>query len=182
MTKNELNDRYFKWMCRLVSDQRYLRGYSYHKLLKFLHNTVFRYTIPMDSNREADGINLRYRFGYENSYDEYIIVNYLNNQPCSVLEMMIALAIRCEEGIMSDPDIGDRTCQWFWGMITNLGLRGMNDINYDEYYVDQVIERFLNRDYKKNGEGGLFTVKHPRHDLREVEIWYQMCWYLDEIV
>lgn len=182
MTENELNNRYFDWMCRLVLERRYSKGHSYHKLLRFLHSIEFSYIIPMDGNREADGIDLRYRFGYENSYKDSVIATYLDNRPCSVLEMMIALAIRCEENIMDDPDVGDRTGLWFWGMIDNLGLKGMNDINYDEQYTNKIIKRFLSRNYKRNGEGGLFTVKKSGRDLRNVEIWYQMCWYLDEFV
>ena len=150
---------------------------------KSLSKTDFYYTIPMDGNREADGIDLRYRFGYENSYDESMIAAYLDDRPCSVLEMMIALAIRCEENIMDDPDIGDRTGQWFWSMIENLGLSDMDDAEYDELYVHRIVKRFLDRGYKKNGEGGLFTIHHSAgRDLRNVEIWYQMCWYLDELV
>ena len=96
MTKSELNNRYFNWMCQLVSVQQYSQGRSYVRLLRFLYKTDFYYTIPMDGNREADGIDLRYRFGYENSYKESMITTHLDNRPCSVLEMMIALAIRCE--------------------------------------------------------------------------------------
>lgn len=182
MTKNELNNRYFNWMCQLVSVRRYSKGRSYRKLLQFLHRVDFYYIIPMDSNREADGIDLRYRFGYENSYEESMIASFLDDRPCSVLEMMIALAIRCEENIMDDPDIGDRAGQWFWSMIVNLGLEDMDDVKYNESYIDRAINRFLNREYKRNGEGGLFTVRHSGRDLRNVEIWYQMCWYLDELV
>ena len=182
MTRSELNSEYFDWMCQLVCNRRYTRGLSYQKLLRFLHNVDFNYTIEMDGNREEDGIDLRYRFGYENSYENAMISSYLDNSPCSILEMMIALAIRCEEHIMDDPDIGNRTGQWFWGMIENLGLRKMTDARFDEDYADEIIQRFLDRRYKRNGEGGLFTVEHCRRDLRTVEIWYQMCWYLDEIV
>lgn len=181
MTRSELNDRYFHWMCQLVPIRRYSRGRSYQKLLYFLYNVDFRYTIPMDGNREADGIDLRYRFGYENSYNESLIASYLDNRPCSVLEMMIALAIRCEENIMEDPEIGDRSGRWLWDMIVNLGLEDMNDTRFDERYVEEVVDRFLNRKYKKNGEGGLFKVRNPRRDMRTADIWYQMCWYLDEL-
>lgn len=182
MTKSELNCEYFDWMCQLVCNHRYIGGLSYQKLLRFLHNIDFNYTIEMDGNREEDGIDLRYRFGYENSYENAVISSYLDNSPCSVLEMMIALSIRCEEHIMDDPDIGNRTGQWFWGMIENLGLRRMDDARFAEDYAEDVIQRFLDRRYKRNGEGGLFTVKHCLRDLRMVEIWYQMCWYLDEII
>ena len=67
-------------------------------------------------------------------------------------------------------------------MISNLGLEFMSDTKFDKRYLDGVISKFLNREYKRNGEGGLFTVKNCKHDLRTAEIWYQMCWYLDDII
>lgn len=180
MTKDELNNAYFEWMYQLVCNERYSRRLSYRKLLYLLHDTEFTYMIPMDGNRAEDGTDLRYRFGYENAYESPMIATYLDNRPCSVLEMMIALAIRCEEHIMDDPDIGNRTGQWFWNMIVNLGLGSMNDAKFNKNYAREIIQKFLNREYGRNGEGSLFTVRHCRADLRSVEIWYQMCWYLDE--
>ena len=180
MTKDELNDRYFNWMYRLVCNNRYAKGPSYQKLLRHLHEIDFTYTIPMDGNRWEDGIDLRYRFGYEEGYIQPMIASYLDDCSCSVLEMLIALSIRCEEHIMGDPNAGDRTGQWFWNMIVNLGLGSMNDIHYDENFVDKSISRFLNREYQKDGTGGLFTVRRPGKDMRSAEIWYQMCWYLAE--
>ena len=146
-----------------------------------LHNVEFTFTIKRDVNRASDGANLRYKFalnqGYENMVDE--VDDYLDG-PCSILEMIIALAIRCEETIMDDPLIGNRTGQWIWSMINNLGLGAMSDDRFDKIYVDDILERFLKRKYKSNGEGGLFTVNNSG-DLRKVEIWYQLCWYLDNI-
>ena len=182
MTEIELNNEYFEWMCQLVCNERYSRRLSYQKLLRHLHNIDFQYMLPMDGNRAEDGIDLRYRFGYEKEYEGPMIASYLDNRPCSVLEMLIALAFRCEEHIMDDPDIGNRTGQWFWNMISNLGLSSLNDTRFDSGYLNRVITRFLNREYERNGEGGLFTVKNCKHDLRTVEIWYQMCWYLDDIL
>lgn len=182
MTKNELNQKYFEWMYQLVCDEKYTKNLSYRKLLHRLHGIDFYYVLYMDGNRYEDGIDLRYRFGYEHSYEGPMIASYLDDCPCSVLEMLIALAIRCEEHIMDDPYIGNRMAQWFWNMIVNLGLGTMHDLKFDERYVDEVIERFLERDYESNGKGGLFTVDHRKCDLRSVEIWYQMCWYLDSIL
>jgi hypothetical protein len=136
----------------------------------------------MDANRYEDGIDLRYRFGYSENIDGTLIADYLDDRPCSVLEMLIALAIRLEEHIMNDPAIGDRTGQWFWNMVANLGLGGMDDAKFDRGYVENIIQRFLNRDYERNGKGGLFTVEHCKEDLRNVEIWYQACWYLDRVL
>ena len=182
MTEQELNERYFEWMCQLVYEKRYTEGLSYYRLLDHIHHIDFSYILDMDGNRAEDGIDLRYRFGYENSYEASIIASFLDNRPCSVLEMMIALAFRCEEHIMDDPDMGNRMGEWFWGMISNLGLLSMDDSQFDSAQVDEIVYRFMNRAYKPNGEGGLFTVQNCRYDMRSVEIWYQMNWYLDSIL
>ena len=55
----------------------------------------------------------------------------------------------------------------------------MNDILYDERVVVSTIHRFLDREYEFDGHGGLFVIKDTDVDLRGVEIWHQMCWYLD---
>ncbi len=181
MTRTELANRYFDWMCQLVTDDQHSRQ-SYRMLLMRLHETEFVYSIPMDGNRAEDGIDLRYRFGNECSYPDPMIASLLDDSPCSILEMMVALSVRCEEHIMDDPDIGNRTGQWVWGMVDNLGLSRMDDENFDRRRVDGILARLLDRKYGRNGEGGLFTVLNGRMDLREVQIWYQMCWYLDGIV
>ena len=110
------------------------------------------------------------------------IASYLDNTPCSILEMMIALSLRCEEHIMDNPDAGNRTGQWFWNMLVSLGLGSMDDTEFDRDYVDMVLKRFLARDYQRNGRGGLFTVYDPRQDMRSMEIWYQLNCYLREII
>lgn len=181
MVRDDVINEYFDWMCQLVSDKQYIGDHSYRKLLSKLHSIPFTYTIDMDGNRAADGIDLRYRFGYERNYEDYIITSFLDDKPCSVLEMIVALALRCET-IMEDPDYGDRTGEWFWGMIESLGLESMDDTSFNRDHVDDVIDIFLSRGYGRDGRGGLFTIKHPKRDLRTVEIWYQMNWYLDSIL
>lgn len=174
---NEIQERYFDWMySRVMGEDR-----RYSKLLRRLNEIPFTYILPMDENRMDDGFDLRYRFGHECGYDDRDIANRLDISDCSVLEMMVALAIRCEEGLMDDPDLGDRTSMWFRDMIENLGLTGMDDRRYNQQYVDAHIDIFLRRRYAPDGEGGLFRLKHATEDMRNVQIWYQMSWYLNEI-
>lgn len=181
MTHDLVNNQYFDWMYALVRDDGYSERLCYHELLAHLHSREFTYILDMDVNRAEDGVSLRYRFGHDCGYDYDVIDECLGDGPCSVLEMMVALALRCEEDIADDPELGDRTGLWFWSMITNLGLGSMDDSKFDPYFTDEVICRLLNREYGRNGEGGLFTVCHSGHDLRDVEIWCQMCWYLEKI-
>ena len=175
-----IKEKYFDWICDLIDHNECDEETSYTKLLHYLNSVDFTYILEMDENRLEDGIDLRYRFGYEMDYPREVIENGLGNAPCSILEMMVALSIRCEEGFMDDIDEGNRTGEWFWNMIENLGLGNMTDLNFNERYANTVIHKFLNRKYTSNGKGGLFTVKKPKYDMRDVEIWYQMMWYLDE--
>ena len=177
MTRDRLQDEYFAWMCELVDCKGYER-----RLLAHLHEVDFIYTMPMDGNRADDGVNLRYRFGSDRGYDDAMIATCLDDRDCSVFEMMVALAVRCEEHIMDDPDVGDQTARWFWAMVDSLGLNNMTGSNYNKLYVDTTIDIFLNREYKRNGEGGLFTIADNNCDMRSMEIWYQLCRYLDEIL
>ena len=94
--------------------------------------------------------------------------------------MMIALAQRCEESIMDDPEAGNRTGVWFWAMISNLSLDCMSDDDFDELYVEEHVRHFLDRQYSYQGDGGLFFVRKPPMDMRRVEIWTQLNWYLNE--
>lgn len=171
--------KYFEWMCQLVYDPKCTNGKSYNLLLNYLNHVDFIYILDMDENREVDGLNLRYRFEYDNGYSNGAITKYLNTRGCSVLEMMIALALRCEEQFMFDPDFGNRTGQWFWKMISNLGLMHMDDDNFDSVKADDIIETFLYRKYDKDGNGGLFFIPGCKRDLRDVEIWCQMTWYIN---
>lgn len=183
MSRNEISNRYFQWLYDWVCKDRYHQDISYKKLLMHLHSTEFIYLIRNDQNRAEDGMNLRYRFAKTMEDDEPVsyILKSLDG-PCSVLEMMIALANRCEEDYMDDPAYGDRTVQWFWGMIANLNLGSMIDSRYDKEYVARVLYDFLHRKYERDGRGGLFRIRDCPEDMRKIEIWYQMCYFLDTFV
>lgn len=181
MSKNELDNAYFEWLYQLVCDDSYSTYASHRKLLMQLHSIEFTWSIDMDRNRACDGEDLRIRFEREYACEPGIMRLYFGDRPCSVLEMMIALSIRCEETIMFDPNCGNRTGQWFWSMIVSLGLGGVTDLRFDKEYVNKVIFRFLAREYDRDGKGGLFTIPNCDVDLRDVEIWWQMCWYVDSI-
>lgn len=175
--RNNLQKKYFEWMYDTVSSNRYDGNITYRKLLTYLHSVDYRWLIPKDVNRAEDGAEgLRWTFAYE----QHMNVSDSLDGPCSVLEMILALAYRCEE-IMDDAAIGNRTVQWFWRMITNLGLGCMTDDHFDIGYVESVVERFLNREYEPDGHGSLFVIPNCEYDLRDVETWSSMLWYLDTI-
>lgn len=177
---NILIDNYYKWLIDMIKCES-ISVNNYSKLLFHLYNIEFIPIMELDENRALDGINLRYRYCDDIGINENIIDSMLKNRGCSILEMMIALSLRCEEDIMGDPnDI--KVSKWFWIMINNLGFTNMTNANFDKQYVDLIIDNFIKRKYKCNGEnGGLFIVNNG-NDLTKIEIWYQMCWYLNSII
>lgn len=183
MLKNligDLDSQYFDWLSELVYANAADRN-SYMRLLHRLHDTAYEWRIPMDCNRNADGVNLRYRFGDEKGIPDYIIANVLDGYPeASVLEVLVALALRMENDILHDDYYGDRTHRWFSIMVDNLGLAWADDDNFDEDEVDQIIDAFLRRGYDRFGHGCPFVVEHPETHMRNVELWYQMCWWVNE--
>lgn len=179
------NSGYFKWLCNIVGNYE-----EYLFLLQKLFNKEFYWTIDMDENRAGDGLALRDRYIREENllgWDVEIVngerIDISGLGPCSVLEMLIALAIRCEKDIMNDPKEGDRTGFWFWKMIENLGF-----LDYKNKCIDEKIDRkidekllyFLDRKFEKSGKNGLFPLKKWDKDQRKVEIWYQLMAWLDE--
>ena len=178
---NDISKDYFKWLCKLIDHGGKVKVYK--KTLALLYEQDFIFVIPKDGNRSEDGIELRYRYGRENNVDSYTIEDLLDNRPCSVFEMMVALAVRMEDHIMYDPDKGDRQSKWFWVMFYNLGLKPMTNSKFDEHYADiiEIIDRLNYREYEPDGTGGLFVTHDPTKNMLEEEIWYQMQQYLNEL-
>lgn len=177
MSAAYVRNDYFNWLTSRVGGRTKVA--SFEKLLWRLHETDFRWKLPMDENRASDGVALRWTYACEmhkeQMYDE--IADALDGE-CSVLEMMVALAIRCEE-TMDDISVGNRTSQWFWEMIKSLGLGAMHDNRFDSDCVNDILETFLDRKYAPDGRGGLFTIRNCEKDLRKVEIWSQLWWFFE---
>ena len=182
MNRRKIKDGYFEWLVEIVNPTGYDGEHSYRKLLSYLHDVEFTFSIHRDISRARDGEDLRYRYAHHSKHNEYYedVVDCLRG-PCSVLEMLIALSLRCEEQIMCDPELGDRTSQWFWKMIMNLGLGHMTNPNFDLDEAESIISIFLDRAYEPDGRGGLFTVRNIDEDMRDMEIWRQMLRFLNTI-
>lgn len=178
MTEN----MYFQWLCEKVN------LYSpdneiYTSLVRILMEREFYWIIDNDSNRASDGQYLRVMFEKE-IHDTTYFGDI--NAPCSMLEMLIALAKRIDD-ILYDSERGPRVDYWFWMLIGNLGLDPATDEEiswngkYGEKFVNRTIDHFLERKYSKKGYGGLFPLHSNRYsDQRNVEIWYQMNYYVIE--
>lgn len=162
---------YFDWLSEIAIPDNHQRV-CYQKLMLALYSEDFYWSVSNDGNRAADGEQLR------DIYEDETGLFCEKEGPCSVLEMMIALAIGCENYIMYDPDEGDRTSIWFWDMIDNLGLNALDDWSFNIDRFDLIMHKFLDRKYDRDGYGGPFFIQGFGRDLRKIELWYQLNYYL----
>lgn len=174
-----IEESYFDFLLSMVD--AYEGGHDeYEQLLRQLHAKAFVVLVDDDVNRVGDGMNLRDDFFYYEG-----IQNGFFDGPCSCLEVLVALAKRCDE-ILNDPDV-DRTDEYFWMMLGNLGLTKYTDDNFDLEKVENIIEKWVLRDYDELGRGGIFPVKGwdfkakgGTENQKKLGLWGQMCNFIDE--
>ena len=169
MSRIDLPYDYYIWLCDVINLRAH-RGYS--KLIKQLSEIEFYWSVANDGDRAEDGKRLRidYIFDTDDRSDDSWV-----DEPCSVLEMLIALASRLRNDIMPEYDI--ETDDWFWKFISNLGLDLYNDRNWSKIEVGERVNSFLSRDGKVVL---FFSEKHTKKQHKKLEIWYQMHFWLAE--
>ena len=161
-----VDNEYYRWLLDKINYD----DTDYDLVLETLFSIEFIWSVANDDNRAEDGIVLRSIFMSDEGW---------NSEPCedcgcTVLEMMIALAMRIENDVMWDGE-QDRTAKWFWEMFRNLGL----DMADTERDVRDIIDVLMLREYDYDGLGGLFPLgNYASEDQRNVEIWYQANLYL----
>ncbi len=185
----EIRDLYFEFMYSTVVDES-ITGISYRNLFHTLDSIIFEPILAMDENRAVDGSNLKYNdFADYYNISNDVINKAFGNNPCSVLEVLIALSLKIESELMTSVKYGNRTGQWFWTMINNLGLNGMSDEKWNmnpvaaSHTVTNIINVFLDRQYQFDGTGGNIVIfPDTIYDLRLIDIWTQMSWYLNSFI
>lgn len=179
---------YFSWLYNIIREPK--KRIYYTKLCEIFYDKSFRWFVHNDDNRCEDGLNLRRQFIEEQGLDEsHLEVISLMKKPCTIFEVLIALAKRMNDIMYDLNDQRDKTPKWFHTMLLNLGLNVYTD-DYNlgdrfpemtEIKIDDILETLMDRTYDFYGHGGLFPLKsRPRKHQAEVEIWYQLMEYLDE--
>lgn len=181
ITPSRVTQDYFEWLCEKVSIGKH-HGMSYYILAKELNSTEFIPYFGNDDNRAMDGLRLREEY----AFDEGLDILPKEPDPCSVFEMIVAMAMRMDFiiGDNTDYDHGKSTAGYFWELIGNLGLEGYDDESFldmnDFWDVHHSLDIFIKREYMKNGKGGLFPILNKRVNQKKLEIWYQMQNYIKE--
>lgn len=164
LLKHGLNALYFDWLCVTV-------GSGPQSALRALAKTKFYWDNRMDENRYKDALFLRAEWEKAND-----ILACEDREDVSVLEVLVALARRCEV-MHCDDTYGDRTWVWFWEWMKNVGLKD-NYISEDDAQL-KLLDALSHR-YDKDGKGGFFYAPKAGKDMRKLDMWYQMTfWYQD---
>ena len=183
-----MNEGYFEWLLNKagVSDDE--DGFSY--LCSILHEVIFHPTLEMDENRWEDGIRYRYEFASEKegfgTDRANWVTNYLDDSigGCTMLELILSLAEKMHfEMLDSQYDAG--VGKWFEELLSNLGLdmytnRELMENEAAYFEIDDILNKLIYRNYRYNGEGGLFPLRGPKEDQRDVEMLIQMNNYIIE--
>lgn len=147
----------------------------YSKLLRLLFETPFYCTLEEDESRLEDGRFLRkdvIEHGHlgrlENEIDDIRI---------SVLEVILALAVRMDSEYIGDP-CHPYPENIFWELVTNLGFRLFHNGNFKERESDEILDNWMNRKFERNGEGSIFPLRYTRRDQTRIPIWGQMNEYI----
>lgn len=172
-----VSEDYKKWLLSIISDS-YLDFNRYSLVIDFLFTSEFRFTNNLDSNRAFDGSDLRISYCRDKNLPASSYDSINNTYHCSILEMMIGLANRCDTTIMWDDDIGPQAGRWFDVMMESSGLTELDNKHFSQKKAIKIINRIYNRTFDPDGLGGLFYVPGTKQDLRKTEIWYQMHEYL----
>lgn len=185
MNEGMLRKKYFKWLIFQIDNVPNVDWNDYNLLLRELHRTTFIWSeetpeLAMDINRAKDGLYLRERFDLETHLQ---VSEYFEEigKDCSVLEMMIALAIRIENEIMGEGE--ELYGRWFWYMIKNLRLQKMTDYDFDEVKTRQILRDLLYRDVTKKVKTFFFNCHSVEKTVTfwaGMQIWDQMGFWINE--
>lgn len=182
LEKKQQEERYFDVLYDIVAaDREDITDMSYRMLLGVLDGVEFRDTRGIDSNRIHDAQELRSDLIADMGLDHTVVRPFMN---VSLLEVMISIAERLGQ-ITGDED----TAFWFWEMVSNLVLDGIDDTEFwsdPEDYEAEILDRaddVININYDRDGLGGLFLLREgvAPQDMRDTELWYQMQYYANEV-
>jgi hypothetical protein len=176
-----VDEAYFEWLCRLVLRERGKRlKYPFVMLCGHLHRIAFKPTVPNDDNRASEGRDLRVEFLHATAshglYENKAWVEFMDSE-ATIFEILVAFARRCDFQVQ----LG--VTEWFYIFLTNLHLEQFDDNDFassDRIKISKKVSVFNNRTYSPTGAGGLFPLKRPLKDQRNVELWYQMSSYIIE--
>lgn len=177
MNNHPLAEDYLRWLEPQIRDENDgNQDKTYWNLLVIMFEKVWpdNALVPNDDNRLADGLGLRVEFCYAHHVRQGALADL---GPCSFLEVLIGLSRRLAF------DAEGSAPSWAWVLLSNLGLQKMSDplSRYNARKANDILDTCIWRNYQPDGCGGFFPLSWPEEDQRQVELWYQMAAWVNEL-
>ena len=155
---------------------------GYLKLCEKMQATGFLPILEMDANRCGECVNLRSDFAEADERINYILNRELS-ETGTMLELLIVLAEKIDYDL-SDSRFESGNGTWIKEMLLNCGLieATNNAFRYsgEEAFVEEILDILNRRKYGWDGQGGLFPLRWPKEDQRDLELIIQMNNYIEE--
>ena len=184
---------YFSWLCELSGAEG--------PLARIFYETDFRWPegIEDDENRAKSAKDLREQYAIyllcgDNALgiitkEQWHDIDLLKKSiigPACVFEVLVCLAIELDS--MLNMEAESQVKIYFTKMMENAGFDVKDDEDWDENsektekYWNKILEKVLDRSYKKDGKGGLFPLKNcsEEQDQRKKSLWSQMNDWADQ--
>lgn len=170
-----LKESYLLWLENELTREGNHPDRSYFELVYLMFQTEFKWSVDMDDNRLADGMELRAEFAHSHHNASRTGMNHLG--PCSFIEVLIGLSRRLAFVA------GGTAPRWAWQLLVNLHLDQMWDhlSGSKSRMASHIMDVVIQRDYAPNGDGGFFPLAWADRDQRQVELWYQLNAYVEEL-
>jgi len=172
-TRN-LTEDYLRWLENQLRDEHSNLNKTYWDLTNFMFETKFVVVVPMDENRLVDGTDLRVEFA---RMIRVAPVKMERLGPSSFLEVLIGLSRRLEF------NAGGSAPGWAWQLLDNLELTRMSDplTRHKRNRAAEIMDMVMQRKYAPDGTGGFFPLAWPDDDQTQLELWYQLNAYIEEL-
>lgn len=170
----EQKELYVRWLENALTSESNRRDRSYFELTYVMFEKEFTWSIEMDDNRLADAWELRHEFADSHGMNREELICMA---PCSFIEVLLGLSRRMAFVA------GGTAPRWAWQLLVNLGLERMWDhLSRSKLQtVHHILETVITRTYEPNGVGGFFPLAWPDRDQRQVQLWYQLNSYVEEL-
>lgn len=174
MREEQLVALYHAWQVYTVAQMP-----QYESLFEMLDDIVYAFSNPSDGNRYEDGVGLRYKFAYDNTINYAEVAALLDTKPCTVLEMILAIACKMENMVEQPSFPYEFVPKYLNVMLRNLEIATMTNDNINKAYVEFAINKFINRLYDPiTGRGSLFPNVSNLPNYNHRDIWSQCMHYL----
>lgn len=169
----DLREAYLRWLEPQLRDE-HAPTESYWDLINLMFDKEFVWQIPYDDNRLADGLALREEFGSQARISRRRLDRL---GPCSFLEVHIGLSRRLAFVA------GGEAPGWAWQLMSNLELHRMSDplSRRKQEKVEDIMDQVIWRRYSPDGTGGFFPLAFADDDQTQIELWYQLNSYVEEL-